>query len=222
MQVIHAQNQGIINGLKNSAVIRFLAKMGRSVKDEDIEKNRAKFTADNLKAENHGGIMVYDAKFEDVKPIESKPFNVLPAQMKQIQENVFNYFGMNEAILQNKYTEDEWNAYFEGKIEPFAVQLSLAMSNMTYTTREISHGNKIIFTTNRLQYASNKTKLFISTQLIDRGILNRNEVREIWNRPPIEEGDLYFIRREYGTISQVSDGETDEPQKKERDSDGDK
>ena len=48
-----------------------------------------------------------------------------------------------QGILQNKYTEDEWNAYYEGKIEPFAIQLSLVMSNMTYTARELSFGNAI-------------------------------------------------------------------------------
>ena len=146
MQLIHTQNQGIINGVKNSASIRFLAKVANMLKPEDITKERKRFTADNLSAENQSGMVIYDAKFADVKPIESKPFTVNAAQMAQINENVFNYFGTNAGILQNKYTEDEWNAYYEGKIEPFAIQLSLVMSNMTYTARELSFGNAITFT----------------------------------------------------------------------------
>jgi len=223
IQLIHTNNQGIINGVKNSATIRFLAKLATTIKPEDIKKERDRFTEDNLSSENHSGMIIYDAKFADIKQVFSKPFVVDASQMKQIQENAFFYFGTNEKILQNNFNEDEWNAFFEGKIEPFAIQLSLAMSNMTYTPRELSFGNKIMFTTNRLQYASNKTKLFISTQLIDRGILSRNEVREIWNRPAIDGGDEYFIRKEYGTVANVAEeGAAVADEKGEGVKDGDK
>ena len=123
--------------------------------------------------------------------------------MEQINENVFNYFGTNANILQNKYSEDEWNAYYEGKIEPFALQLSLVMSNMTFTARELSFGNAITFTANRLQYASNQTKLNISTQLFDRGLMSRNDVMDIWNMAHVEDGDKYYIRKEYAEISEL-------------------
>jgi len=201
MQLIHTHNEGIIQGVKNSASIRFLAKIGNMIKPEDITKERKRFTADNLSSENQSGMVIYDAKFADVKPIESKPFTVNAAQMAQINENVFNYFGTNAAILQNKYTEDDWNAYYEGKIEPFALQLSLVMSNMTYTPRELSFGNAITFTANRLQYASNNTKLRISTQLFDRGLLTRNGVMDIWNMAHVEGGDTFYIRKEYAAVS---------------------
>ena len=203
MQLIHTQNQGIINGVRNSASIRFLAKVANMLKPEDITKERTRFTEDNLSSENHSGMVIYDAKFVDVKPIESKPFTVNAAQMKQINENVFNYFGTNAAIMQNTYTEDEWNAYYEGEIEVFAINLSLAMSNMTYTPREIAFGNAITFTANRLQYASNTTKLNISTQLFDRGLLTRNGVFDIWNMAHVEGGDKYYIRKEYAEVSEL-------------------
>ena len=123
--------------------------------------------------------------------------------MQQIAENVYKYFGTNAAILENKYTEDEWNAYYEGKIEPFAIQLSLVMSNMSYTARELACGNAITFTANRLQYASNATKLNISTQLFDRGLLNRNGVMDIWNMAHVEGGEKYYIRKEYAEVSEL-------------------
>lgn len=203
MELINMQNQGIINGVKNSASIRFLAKIANMIKPEDITKERERFTADNLSPDNQSGMVIYDAKFADVKPIESKAFVVNAAQMQQINENVFDYFGTNVHILQNDYTEDQWNAYYEGKIEPFAIQLSLVMSNMTYSVREQSFGNAIYFTANRLQYASNKTKLEISTQLFDRGLINRNGVMDIWNMAHVEGGDKYYIRKEYAEVSEL-------------------
>lgn len=206
MQLIHTQNQGIINGVKNSANIRFLAKIANMISPEDITKERNRFTNDNLSADNQSGMIIYDNKFTELKQVDSKPFVVNAIQMQQINENVYNYFGTNAAILQNKYTEDEWNAFYEGKIEPFAIQLSLVMSNMTFTQRELAYSNQITFTANRLQYASNATKLNVSTQLFDRGLLNRNGVMDIWNMSHVEGGEKYYIRKEYAEINNLDKG----------------
>lgn len=203
MQLIHTNNQGIINGVKNSAAIRFLAKIANLFDAEDIKKERERFTKDNLSADNQSGMIIYDNKFSEVKQVDSKPFTINANQMMQIKENVFDYFGVSEGIIQNKYNEDEWNAFYEGAIEPFALQLSLVMTNMTFTEHQISCGNSIIFTANRLQYASNQTKLSISTQLFDRGLINRNAVMDIWNMAHVENGDKYYIRKEYTEVSQL-------------------
>lgn len=203
MQLIHTNNQGIINGVKNSAAIRFLAKIANLFDSEDVKKERERFTKDNLSADNQSGMIIYDNKFSEVKQVDSKPFTINANQMMQIKENVFDYFGVSEGIIQNKYSEDEWNAFYEGAIEPFALQLSLVMTNMTFTEHQKSCGNSIIFTANRLQYASNQTKLSISTQLFDRGLINRNAVMDIWNMAHVENGDKYYIRKEYTEVSQL-------------------
>ena len=210
MDLIHAQNQGIVNGVRNSAAIRFLVRLMGVIKDEDQERAREQFSADNLSEANKTGVLLYDNKFQDVKQIESKPFIVDAAQMAQIKENAYTYFGISENILQNKFTEDEWNAYYEGKIEPFAIQLSLALSTMTFSQRELAHDNMIILTASRLQYASNKTKAALSTQLFDRGILSRNDIRKMWQLAPVKDGDKYYIRKEYSEIGKLH--EDQEPQ----------
>lgn len=203
MQLIHTSNEGIINAVKNSANIRFMAKIANMLKPEDIKKERDRFTEDNLSADNKSGMIIYDSKFSELRQVDSKPYTVNALQMQQIQESVCTHFGTNMDILQNKFTEEQWNAYYEGKIEPFALQLSLVMSNMTYTQREIAHGNMITFSANRLQYASNATKLQVSTQLFDRGLLNRDGVMDIWNMPHVEGGDKYYIRKEYTEVSEL-------------------
>lgn len=197
MQLISTQNQGIIEGVKQSASIRFLAKLAQVFKDKDIKAERERFKEQNLGADNNGGVLLFDQKYEDVKQIDSKPFVVDPKQMELIKENVFNYFGTNEHILQNRYTSDEWNAYYEGKIEPFAIEMSLVHTNMTFGEREIAFGNEIIFTANRLQYLSNAEKLNTVTQLFDRGFITHNQGLEIFNMPAVEGGDKRYIRKEY-------------------------
>lgn len=212
MQLIHTNNEGIVNAVKNSANIRFMAKVVNMLKPEDIRKERDRFTEDNLSADNKSGMIIYDNKFSDLKQVESKPYTPNALQMQQIQESVCTHFGTNMDILQNKYNEDTWNAWYEGKIEPFALQLSLVMSNMTFTERQLACGNMITFSANRLQYASNKTKLEVSTQLFDRGLLNRNGVMEIWNMPPVEDGDKYYIRKEYTEVSELDKHNEPQPQ----------
>lgn len=207
MQLINVQNQGIVEGVKQSANIRFMAKLANIFKSSDIAAERKRFTEENLSADNNSGVLMFDNKYADVKQIISKPFIVDAEQMKAIQTNVFNYFGTNEKILQNNFTEDEWNAYYEGKIEPWAIQLSLVMSNMTYTEKELSFGNSILWTANRLQYASNTTKLSIVTQLFDRGFMTHNQGREIFNMSPVDGGDKYFIRLEYAEKDKLDEAQ---------------
>ena len=204
MQLLHTQNEGIINAVKNSANIRFLAKIGNILKPEDIKAERERFTADNLSEDNKSGMIIYDGKFAELKQVDSKPYTVNALQMQQINENVFIHYGTNMDILTNKYDENIWNAYYEGKIEPFAILLSIVMSNMTYTQTELNRGNMIVWTANRLQYASNATKLQVSTQLFDRALLNRNGVMDIWNMAHVEDGDKYYIRKEYCEVSQLN------------------
>lgn len=205
MDLIHAQNQGIIQGVKNGATIRFIAKLAQSLKPEDIKKEQKRFTEENLATDNNGGVMMIDTKYAEVKQIDSKPFIVNPSQMSQIKENVFNYFGCNDEILQNKFDSNKWNAYYEGKIEPFAIEAGLVHTHMAFTEREISFGNEIMFTANRMQYLSNDEKLNTVVNLFDRGFLTHNQGLEIFNMPSVEDGDKRYIRKEYALTDNFID-----------------
>lgn len=203
LQLLDIQNQGMQNAIKQSANIRFMAQLGQTIRPEDIEKEKLQFSKANLSAENTSGVMMFDAKYSKVTQIDSKPYLIEAEQMNLIKNNVFNYFGTNEEILQNKFNEDAWNAYYEGKIEPFAIQMSLVLTNLIFTEKEKSFGNQIVLTTNRMQYASNQTKLAVSTQLFDRGIFSTNNVMDIWNLPNVENGDKRYIRREYVEVNKL-------------------
>lgn len=199
MELIHTNNQGIIEGVKSSATLRFLAKIAQTLKPADLEAERKRFVESNFSSSNAGGVMLIDAKYDDVKQLQTNQYTIDAAQMLQIKENVFNYFGTNEKILQNNFTSDEWGAYYEGKIEPFAIEASLVHTNMTFSPHEIAFGNEVIFSANRLQYATNKEKLDVVTQLFDRGFLTHNQGLEVFNMASIGAiGDKRYIRKEYG------------------------
>lgn len=197
MNLISVHNQGIEEAVKSSASYRFMATMNNFASDEDISKERKRFRATNLQGE--GGLLLFPNTFKDIKQIQSSPYVIDSAQVKAIQENVYYYFGVNEDILQNKAIGDSWTAFYEGAIEPSAIQCSDVLTKMLFTPQERRNGNTILVTANRLQYMSNKEKLNVSSQMADRGIMNRDEIREIWNLAPLPngEGQAYTIRGEY-------------------------
>ena len=117
---------------------------------------------------------------------------------------------VNEDVLTNKAYGDAWSAFYEGAIEPFAIQFSEVLTKMLFTFREQSSGNMVMLTANRLQYMTNKDKLDVSSQLLDRGVLTINDIREIWNLPPVEGGDVRIIRGEYYDANTKLEGDKTE------------
>lgn len=204
LQLMSMQNQGIAEGIKNSASFRFMATVNNFAKSKDLAKERQNWVADNLGADS-GGLALFPNTYTNVQQIQSHAKVVDEEQMKLIQTRVLNYFGCNEDVLQNKVNGDAWAAYYEGKIEPFALQLSQALTVMTYTELERKRGNAIVWSANRLQYMTTEEKKEVSTQLFDRAILSINMVMDIWSLPHVPDGDKRYIRKEYIEISQLDD-----------------
>ena len=198
MELINIQNQGIEEGVKSAATYRFWAKLNNFTKTTDITKERKRFTEQNFSKEAEaGGVLLFPNTYDDIHQVDVKPWIIDSEQMKIIKENVFEYFGVNEDILMNRFKSEVWSAYYEGRIEPFAIQFSEVLTKMLFTFTEQSFGNEVMATANRLQYMSNQDKLNVSSQMLDRGIFSINDVREIWNLPPVEGGDARIIRGEY-------------------------
>ena len=207
MQLIDLQEQGIREGIKSSASFRFMARLTNFKNEDDLKTEQEAFTKKNLSADA-GGVLLFPNTFSDIKQIESKPFTVDADQMKLIQTNVYNYFGVNEKILQNSANGDELDAFFNGAIEPFTCQLSDVMTNMTYSKLEQGYGNYVMVTANRLQYMSVDRKIQMAQQMGDRGLMTINEIRELFNYAPLPDGDRATIRGEYYFVDDKTD--TDE------------
>lgn len=208
MDLIHIQNQGIKEGVKSAASYRYIAKLDNFTSDDDLKKEREAFSEMNFgKDANGGGLLLFPHNYTDIKQVDAKPWIVDSDQMKIIKANVFDYFGVNEELLQSDMTAEKWASFYESEIEWFAVQFSEVCTKMLYTLTEQSNGNRVIATANRLQYMSNADKLNVSTQLLDRGIISINDAREIWNLPPVDGGDERVIRGEYYNVDdKVTEG----------------
>lgn len=197
MDLINIQNQGIQEGVKSAATYRFMAQINNFAKPEDLAKERKRFSAENLSGDG-GGLLLFPNTYTNIQQINSKPFVVDAEQMKIINTNVFDYFGVNEKILQNNATPDELDAFYNGALEPFAIQLAEVLTKMLFTLNEQAYGSKVHVSSDRLQYMSVNNKISMITTMADRGMLTVNEARELLNYAPVDGGDeLMPIRGEY-------------------------
>lgn len=204
MKLIDAQAQAQSAAIKNGAAIRFIGSLTGQVREEDMKKKRERFIEDNLSNSNTSGLLLYDQTFSDVKQIDPKSYTIDSDEMERINESVYTYFGTNKDILQNSYDEDTWGAWYEGKVEPFAVQLGEGLTQMLFTQRERVN-NGVTFSSNRLEYASNASKRNMIRDMLDRGVISLNEGREILQLPPVPGGDVRVIRGEYLNADSVSE-----------------
>lgn len=205
MKLEHLNNEAIEESVKNGATYRFSARLNNFSNAEDIKKERLRFNEQNFQ-DDGGGILLFPNTYADIKQLNQQSYTVPEAEMQEIRTNVYNYFGVNEDILQSKAYGDAWSAFYESVVEPFAIQFSETMTQAMFTDREQANGARLMATSNRLQYMTTAEKLNVSSQMADRGILNRDEIREIWNLPPLPDGQgqAYTIRGEYYLMN--SDG----------------
>lgn len=206
MNLMSMQQQAIINSVEQSATIRFMAKLANMLKPDDLKKEQKRLRDINLSSDNNGGIFMYDAKYSDVQQVKSSPYTIDSEQTELINDNVYSYFGINKDIMQSKASESVWESYYEAKLEPFLIQLSQVISGMLFNEKDIENGSMCIYGANRLQYASNQTKLQLVTDLFDRGFITHNQGLEIFNMPPIENGDKHYIRLDYANVTEVNNG----------------
>ena len=205
MDLISIQRQGITEGIKNGNSYRFWAQSDNWASDEDLSSEMErfnKFTFGNKKAA--GGVLIFPNTYTNIQQMKHEGFTVDKEQQEHIKANVFDYFCVNEDILQNKAFGDAWLAFYEGFVEWYALLLGEVISGMIFSDRErASYGNQIFFTSNRLQYMSNADKLNAVTQLGDRGLATRNELREILNLEPLPEeiGNQIPARGEYYDVT---------------------
>lgn len=207
MQLIHIQNQGIEEGVKNSATFRFMAKLNNFASAEDLAKERERFRNTNLSTESRaGGFLLFPNTYTDIKQIDVKPYAIDADQMRQIRENVYNYFGVSEDVLQNKAKNEDLEAFFEGAIEPFSIQLSEALTKMLFSERERASGSKVMAMANRLQYMSTTQKVEMARELGDRGAILIDEIRELFNYEPLPNGagQVAPIRGEYKATDELT------------------
>ena len=208
LSIKHVLDEGIVNAIKTTSAIKGVIKSTQAMlKPEDVKKMRDQFVEDFVKHNDNSGIGGLDAT-TTFTPIDINPKTADENQIKIYDNKVLGYFGLNENIIQSKYSEDEWNAFYESVLEPIGLQMSLEFTNKLFTPTERFFGNEIIFESNRLQYASNKTKIELVRYA--NNIMTINELREVFNLTPIEGGETILIDQNHtDTLDGLEGGENE-------------
>lgn len=188
LDLAHTQNEGIANSIKSSATIKGLLKYNQILSPENLKKEKEEFIKDYLSISNNGGIAALDSKMDYV-PLEIKGVSIDNEQISAVKQKIYDYLGVSEKIVNSTYNEDEWSAFYESIVEALGVQISLELTDKIFTQREQAFGNSIIMEANRLQFASNATKVNMIKELVPLGLFTINQALEILNLPSVEDGD---------------------------------
>lgn len=190
LETAHTASEGIKNAIKTSSSLKGILKFENSMlKEKDLKQSRDNFVKDFIDMGNESGIASLDSK-ADFKELNLKPITLDNEQLKRVNYNIFDYFGVSEKIINNTFSEEEWNAFFEGVIEPRAIQMSDVFTNKIFSLKARKEGHRIVFTTNRMQYASLNNKIKLLKEAGALGLLTVDEGREIIDLHPLggEEG----------------------------------
>ncbi|MDP4174133.1 MAG: phage portal protein [Bacteroidota bacterium] len=208
LELIHTTDQGIINAVKSSAFIRGILKFTQILKRQDKKDRTKDFMDDYMNINNNGGVASVDGSM-DYQELKSEPKIINAPQMDAIKQKIYDYFSISKEIVTSSYDENQWNAFYESVLEPIAIQMSQEFTAKLFSSKEQGFGNEVIFEANRLQYASNTTKVAVGTFLTNIGAASLDQILDIFNMPTIggEEGN-----RRVQTLNMVNATKADEYQ----------
>ena len=217
-ELINAQDQGIITGIKNSTLIRGILKTVGVIKDSDLKAAKESFVKDNLALENSSGVVAVDGKF-DYTPISTTAYNIPADTIAEIKSKVYDYFGVPESFIQSNFTADQYEAVYEGKLEPYAVMLTDALTHGLYTDREIAFGNRIEAAMSRMKYQPMSAVTNVISATRELGLFTRNEYREMLGYAPLsdEEGGNQILTAVNNYSADTGKGEDDSNEVKDDD-----
>lgn len=218
LDVLTTINQGIINTIKTSSALRGLLKFKSVTPDKKQKEVKDNFVNSYLSINNADGFATLDPSVE-FQELNLNPQSADDKQTAIARENVYRFFNVSENIVMSKYNEDEYNAFYSSVIEPLAIQLSLEFTYKLFTDKEIGHGNEIIFSAERLTFASNATKAEIISKLMPLGIVSINQACRIMELPTIEED---FANKHIISLNYVNAEKADKYQKVDDKNDNEK
>ena len=199
-------NQGISASVKNGTSIRGVLKFTSLVNPAQVKAEKEQFVSDYFNPGNNGGIAATDQRFDFV-PASIAPYTVPKEQVETITRQITDYLGVGASIVNGTYTENEFSAFYESIVEPFALQLAQEFYLKT--------GTKITFTAERMEFSSAATKIKLLHEAAPLGLITVNEARKLLALPPVKDGDrrlqsLNYVAADKADAYQLDESEDTE------------
>jgi len=189
LETAHAQTEGIKAIIQNGVTIRGVLQFTNIMNDDKLKEAKDKYVKEYLQMNNSGGVIAIDNKIEYTPITTNGTPTIDPAQLTAVQQQIYSYLNISAKMVSGEYSEDDFAAFYESVIEPFALQMSLEFSRKIFTLRERAFGREIIFGGERLEFSSAKTRISLLRQLLPYGLLTINESRRILSLPELSDGD---------------------------------
>ena len=209
LETADAFNQSMSKLARLVSVIRGILEAPTVTKQEDLAARRDAFVRDNFSMEANGsGVIITDSKHK-YTPIQQKETPIPTGQLEFVRREIYDYFGVNEEIVQNKADAEKKDAFYRGQLSPFYMQHSQGLTNAIFTEREQSFGNAILCEMDRIQFETLDKRVEAAKFLTDLGALMLDQVLDIFGFAPIggEEG-----KRRVQTLNMVNAAIADEYQ----------
>lgn len=197
LSLLKAVKVAIINAVKNFNKMRGIVKWKSALRPEDEKRAWDRFI-ETFVSDNASGVGSLDAK-ADYQQLTSDITTFDKARMEYARDNIYKYFGLSDGMVQGKYNEDEYNAFYESVVEPLAIKLSQEFTAKLFTQKQRGFGNEVVFECNRLQYMSIESRVKLCTAMIPAGAIKRNEIRELFGYAglPGKEGEEIVVSLNY-------------------------
>lgn len=219
IELAHTQNEGMSEAIKNSAQIRGILKYNQALSPSKLKEAKDEFMSNYMTMANNGGIVPVDQSME-YHPLSVSDVQIDTGQIETVKAKIYDYLGISESIVNGTYDEDGWQAFFESVVEPFSIQIGLEFTEKIFSEREKTFGNRIIFESSRLQYASNQSKTNVIKELLPLGVLTINQALDLLNLPRVKDGDerlqsLNYIKKTLADNYQMADTEEVKPHERD-------
>ena len=195
--------QGIAASVKNGTSIRGVLKFTSLVNPAQVKAEKELFVSDYFNPANSGGIAATDQRFDFV-PTNIAAYSIPQEQVEIVNRQIYDYLGVNGKIISGNYNENEFSAFYESVVEPFALQLSQEF--------RLKSGASIVFTAERMEFSSAATKIKLLHEAAPLGLITINEARSLLALPPVPDGDrrlqsLNYVSAEKADAYQLEESE---------------
>lgn len=206
LKINHSLTDGLEKAIKSSLSIRGLVKVNTMLDDEKQEAERKAFEAKIASSES--GLLAIDMK-SDYIPINVDPKLIDKDTLEFIERKILNHYGVSRAIINGDFNDEQYQAFYEKKLEVNIIALGQAFSKTLFSSNQLDHGNEVIFYGQKLLFTNTKNKIAVADILASRGALTDNQLLELFGYPPFEGGDirhmsLNFINRDIADQYQLN------------------
>lgn len=215
LEMLNTVDEGLKNSIKATANLRGILKSTKAMlAPEKIKEQHDIFVKDYLSLENNGGIASLDST-QEFTPIKMEPGTASYEQRKELREDVYRYFGVNDDIIMGKIDTEQFENFYKIRISPFLQALSLELTSKIFSGKAAAYSkNKITYMAEAGQFMTVSQKIELFNKVVLYGGMLIDEWRAMLGLGHIEGGDVPVRRLDAAPIdatnNETEEGEDDE------------